>query len=804
VKKELLLEEKYLQDALDYVQKSLGTARDTGRAVPDTGAVWDVTSKALPHAFAYLRSEEEANRIDGSLAVNAWVAMYKAIPVWTTDSRIAELSPSTPGAILDAIQEAMRSGQWADLVNTFRGNLSFGTGGIRGMMAFHREAIRSLKEVGLAAPILRGPNTLNEIVILLTAAGVAKYGRTTTPQFQRAVVGYDCRINGFTLASLVARVFLHYGYTVYLFDAECPYPEVTYAIPHERIQADVGVYISASHNDYRYNGFKLSCANGSQFDPEERDKMYESYIAKATTDDIGEKPPGPSRLMTLDMARPDQLWFLGGEASRPGWNYYGHGKNLINLHDLHREHVRSFLLTRDQLTKQQAGSDALHIGFCAFHGVGNVAVMKLLREVGFPQISEIQGPHHMHLLDGTFPSFCSDEGNERQPDPGDYRAARIAVESLKWDRRAGQSDISDIDVIVGTDPDADRCGIVARAPKGQEYVYSDEFVGDRQLAMVSADEMWTLLLWFRMMMGRRTDGSIPDAAKKFVVVSHTTTEAITRLALKHNIGVVQTWVGFASLAAATRIVWDGRTADIRGLTQGRRTPDQEPCNPFVCECLGMDDDQRSINIAAMEQSNGFSILGQNGGPRSLGIGGHVRDKDGTLAAILVAEVAAYAKRQGLTLFEILDREIYSDPDIGLFVTRYEPDPLDGEYPGIEGDKKKMDILVAAWALHQRREPGAHIAGRTIVNSVVYRTGKYDRLYQKEGFVFPDEGIRFYLDPMPYNHVTVRPSGTGNSLRFHVQLHDRPTPGNLVASKYRLRTEARNILSDVRSLLSAPR
>ena len=99
----------------------------------------------------------------------------------------------------------------------------------------------------------------------------------------------------------------------------------------------------------------------------------------------------------------------------------------------------------------------------------------------------------------------------------------------------------------------------------------------------------------------------------------------------------------------------------------------------------MDGRPRSINVAAMEQSNGFSILG---GPppdgRSLGVGGHVRDKDGTLAALLVAEVAAWAKEQGTTLYELIDKHVYLDPDVGLFVNYYEPDPIDGEYPGHRG------------------------------------------------------------------------------------------------------------------------
>ena len=121
----------------------------------------------------------------------------------------------------------------------------------------------------------------------------------------------------------------------------------------------------------------------------------------------------------------------------------------------------------------------------------------------------------------------------------------------------------------------------------------------------------------------------------------------------------------------------------------------------------MDDRNRSINIAALEQSNGFSILG---GPppdeRSLGVDGHVRDKDGTFAAVLVAELAAYAKQQGTNLLDLLDEKIYLDPALGLYVTHYEPDPIDGEYEGLAG----ADIAgkwIARFAAGGKNRCGCH-------------------------------------------------------------------------------------------------
>ena len=287
--------------------------------------------------------------------------------------------------------------------------------------------------------------------------------------------------------------------------------------------------------------------------------------------------------------------------------------------------------------------------------------------------------------------------------------------------------------------------------------------------------------------------------------SHTTTDAIVKLARKHGIGVSKTWVGFASLSAAVRDAWDKKRHN--ELVEGRATPDAEFCHPFILEDIDMNDN-RSINIGSMEQSNGFSLLG---GPPpdafSLGVDGHVRDKDGTFAALLSAEVAAWAKRNGITLFELVDKYIYLDPEIGLFSNYYEPDPLDGEYPGIEGDRKKIAILNTALGMYRAGTAGGlKIAGLEVLGTAMYRTGKYDRIYPPSGdFVFPDEGVRFYFAEDKLSHLTIRPSGTGNSLRFHVQLHDpEVNEGNLVGKKNALRIKCKEIVDEIREKLGAPR
>jgi phosphoglucomutase len=746
-----------------------------------------VIARARDGVSGYLEEAKASGQIDEQLYRSAMAHTIPHFEKWLTDPNIDRISPSLKSGLTRAVQQR----KWRDIVNAFRQPMRFGTGGIRGMMAFDKESIVQLKEKGLDAPILKGPNTFNNIVLLLTSAGVARFGKDRN--LEKIVIGYDSRIRGLDLAAIVAQLFLAYGYTVYFFDAPCPYPEVTYAIPDSAVRADLGILISASHNDYRYNGYKLSCGNGSQFDPEEREAMYDGYIRKARTDDI--------MLCSFEDAPNEKLYFLGGDAPVKGFDYAGKEANLINMHERHREHVKSFLMTADLAERQARAPNPLEIGFCAFHGSGNVAVPRLLEEVGFKRVWPVT-KRGLNDCNGLFPSFRSAPGLEQQPDPGDPRAACVAVDAFK-EEYPGK--FQDIDVLIGTDPDADRCGVVVKAPEEQRFMYDD-----RDWTLLPADELWALIIWYRIHRDIERHGRIPDVEKKFITLSHTTSDCITKVALANGIGVLKTWVGFAALAAATREIWKGkhgRYAEYLKLSEGRHPDNPLTCDPFVQECLAMEGGNRSINIGAMEQSNGFSMLGgPPPDPRSLGENGHVRDKDGTFAAVLAAEVAAWAKEKGTTLFKLIDDNIYLDPAVGLFVNGYEPDPMDGEYPGIEGDRLKKAILRRALAYFQLALAGdLEIAGLPVTSACIYRTGKYDAVYPPSSdFQFPDEGIRFYFDAERLNHATIRPSGTGNSLRFHTQLHDTVSPGDLIEKKSRLRYLTSQIFAELRRMLKAPK
>ena len=366
---------------------------------------------------AHLAAERDAGRIAGTYYEDAISQTIPNLRKWILASELDRISPNLRDGLRTAIQES----RWEALTNAFSREVAFGTGGIREKMGSRRDEVLRLKKEGIHASIIKGPNTINDVVLLLTSAGVARFGCARKPPLQKVVIGFDSRVRGGDFARMIASLFLAYDFTVYLFDEACMYPSVTYAVP--MLKADIGVFISASHNDFRYNGYKLSCWNGSQFDPAERDDLYRNYIKTTTFSDI--------RTIPFAEAAREKLWFVGGVKRNDGRllesgehkglplgdplpdvprdHYAGREGRIIDLHTLHINHVKQFLLRSDMIA---SASKPLSIGFSAFNGSGRKAVPRLLDEIGFRDVRRIM---KLDALDGMFPAFCSDPHRDRCP-----------------------------------------------------------------------------------------------------------------------------------------------------------------------------------------------------------------------------------------------------------------------------------------------------------------------------------------------------------------------------------------------------
>ncbi|MGD0338654.1 MAG: hypothetical protein ABSB78_07670 [Bacteroidota bacterium] len=701
---------------------------------------------------------------------------------WMEDLNIDRLSPKAKDGILKAIE----NNRWADIAEVFYTDIEFGTGGIRGRAVITDEELEMLRDEGVGAPFLRGPNTINDLVFSQISAAIARFGNDR--KFKSVVIGYDSRLRGRDFAHLVASVFIYFGYKVLLFDDVVPYPEVTFAIPH--LKADIGILISASHNDRRYNGYKLSCSNGSQFSISDRTIILDKYIGTTQFKDISYTP--------LEKTSDDQLLFLGGGYKYPHLEYYSFRGLPKDVHKEHFSHVLEFVLEKKEIREL---TDQIHLAYSAYNGAGGPTVKRLVEALGIIKFDVIAS---MYKVDGMFPAFedlRSPKGYKvyQQPDPGEPRAAEVALK--KYVQEYGEKRLQKVDLLIGTDPDADRTGITVKVPNEFRKI-----VGNHEFLLLDADTAWSLILWYRLENWQKITGlkmmglSIENC---FIAQSHTTTDVMPFLAKKYGLGCVKTWVGFAQLATAVEKVWTGTLYEDYFIPSNRT---EDFRSIFGFENIS----SKSIyNFAALEQSNGFSILG--GRPKSqydLGEYGHVRDKDGTFAAILFLDLLTYSKRIGKSILDIVNEKLYLDPNIGLIRTGYRAAPQYGQYEGLEGRSLKLDIIRNVLHLvDDVTEKGVTIGKRNVTRYEIYKTGKYDIQHghtadrgfdysKRETYWFPDEGIRFYFEDN-YNHLTVRPSGTSQSLRFHVQLRNGDVNKyNINKKRKKLEIEIQTIFDEI--------
>lgn len=728
----------------------------------------------------YLTTQFDKKNISKELYDEAMKATYKNLETWVTDPDIQRVSPNTKLAILDAIKDAVDTNNWADIVDVFRKDVSFGTAGIREKAALTEEALKKLAQYGPGAAVLKGPNTINDIVLLIKTAGVIQYAKKNG--LHKVAIGYDSRIAGKQFAELIAQSFLAHStsehkFTVYLFDEASPFPELSFAVTTKAVRADLGILISASHNPSNYNGYKITDYTGAQLTGKMRDAIVE------TIKGVG---PKDIQLKPLEKAEDGQLIWLGGKERLYGKDYKDgkYHRQLIDMHTLHAEQVKKFIIDKE-VVRQNASK--VKIGYSAFNGAGNRAVPRLLSELGFTDTKVITSLQEMN---GMFPAF----GWGEQPDPGDSISADIAVR--EFIKEHGREAFDALDILIGTDPDADRAGIIVKVPEAQQKYFG-------KYKLLSANDAWTLLLWYRIQrLAELSGGKLPDADKKYITFSHVTTDALEK---------VGELFGVRSLGEMR----NKKGEEAGGYLNGRRS---WVGFSLIAEFCQKAREKGLTNLGGAEESNGFSILG---GPTKenevLADDGHVNDKDGAFAALLLAEVAAYAKSMNTTLFELLDN-IYLNPKVGYFATANKPMPRVGAFKGAEGVTKKINLLKKAqeWAADANKRSGTKdpftMAGLSVIGAMEFKTTKYDKDHY-EGF--PDEGIRFFfadsgLNPgdsftMSRNYITIRPSGTSQTIRFYTQLFGIGINGqNLGDVKYQTarRAEAISLQAQVELLAAA--
>ena len=497
---------------------------------------------------------------------------------------------------------------------------------------------------GLRGIMGAGTNRMNKYIVGMATQGFANYILKAFPGQKglSVVVGHDCRNNGRLFAETVANIFSANGIKVYLFESLRPTPEVSFAI--RQLGAKAGVNVTASHNPKEYNGYKAYWEDGAQvLSPHDTGIIDE--VNKVKIEDV------------KFQGNPDLIEIIGGEMD---FDYM--------------TAVKEAMIDQDVILRQKD----LNIVYSAMHGTGRVIVPLCLRSWGFQNIHVV--PEQM-VIDGNFPTVVS-------PNPENAEAMTLGM-------KLGTK--LNADLVVATDPDADRLAIVCRDNKGEWTI-----INGNQTCM---------MFCYYIIKNKIALGQLKPT--DFLVKTIVTTEVITKMAQKNNIELRDCYTGFKWIAHEIAI------------SEGKQK-----------------------YIGGGEESFGFLPFDK------------VRDKDAPASICLICEIAAWARDNGMTLYDLL-MQIYLEYGFSYEHT------INVVKPGKSGADE-----IKAMMEDFRNNPITEIAGSKVVLAKDFKT-----LKARDG-----EGKETALDmPATSNvlqyfcedgtKVSVRPSGTEPKIKFYLEIKD---------------------------------
>lgn len=398
---------------------------------------------------------------------------------------------------------------------------------------------------GLRGKMGVGTNRMNKYTVGMATQGLANYILKNVPGANHSVcISFDSRNNSAEFARITAHVLANNGISVWLYDRLRPIPLLSFAVRTKK--ATAGVMITASHNPKEYNGYKVFWSDGAQIiSPVDKDIVAE--VNKITDPSMVKFEPGDKCA---------EITLMGDEMDKA-----------------YMDAVTTLMLSPESVARH---SD-MKIVYTPLHGSGVRIVPEFLDRVGFKHILHVP---EQDISDGNFPTVQSPN-----PENGEALTMAIAV-----------ADRENADLVLATDPDADRVGIAVRDDKGK-------------MVLLNGNQTGSILTYY-ILRRRYEKGTLTPGC--YCVKTIVTTELIRAICEKYGVKVYNVLTGFKYIADVVR--------------------NNEGKGEFVC---------------GGEESYGFNV------------GEYVRDKDAPISCAMVAECAAWAADQGKTLYQLL-QDIYRE------------------------------------------------------------------------------------------------------------------------------------------------
>lgn len=396
---------------------------------------------------------------------------------------------------------------------------------------------------GLRGVIGVGTNRMNIYTVRKATQGLANYIIACKGQEKGVAIAYDSRRMSPEFAKEAALCLNANGIKAYVFESLRPTPELSFAV--RELKCIAGIVITASHNPREYNGYKVYWEDGAQITPP-HDKNILAEVAKVTS---------YSNVYTMEM----------GQAVAEGLYH----TIPTEIDDKYMEELKKQSIHPEMIREM---SKDIRIVYTPLHGTGNLPVRRVLKELGFENVYVVK---EQELPDGNFPTVA-------YPNPEDDKAFELALKLAKE---------KDADIVLATDPDADRLGVYCKDSKTGEYV---SFTGN----------MSGMLIAEYILRERKAAGTLPKNGA--LVKTIVTTNMAEEIAEEYQVKLIEVLTGFK----------------------------------FIGEQIRLFEEKKNYEyVFGLEESYGCLA------------GTYARDKDACVAVMMLCEVAAYCKKQGKTLWD---------------------------------------------------------------------------------------------------------------------------------------------------------
>lgn len=500
---------------------------------------------------------------------------------------------------------------------------------------------------GMRGVIGAGTNRMNKYTVRKAAQGLANYVKKEPGLATKGIaIAYDSRHCSKEFAYETALVLAANQIKAFVFDDLRPTPELSFAVRH--LDCAAGVVITASHNPKEYNGFKAYGCDGCQLPPRESDMVIEEVNAIADYASI------PS--MDQQKALEDGLLVIIGS----------------EVDDAYMEALKRVCVNPE--LSRRAGKDSKII-YTPLHGSGNIPVRRILKEIGFEQVLVVP---EQELPDPDFSTV-------KYPNPEEKAAFEIGIALAQKEN---------VDLIIATDPDADRVGVVVRDAKG-------EFV------TLTGNQTGCLLLEY-ILSQKQARGELPENA--FVVKTIVSSELARKITDHYKVELLDVLTGFKFIGEQIRM---------------------------------LDDTGLKKYVFGFEESYGYLA------------GTHARDKDAVVATMLIAEMYAWYREKGMTLYDGL-MEIFSK--YGFVKEGISSFTLKG--------KEGLEKIAAAMTTLRDRRPMA-FGGAAVAVIRDYETGTMTdwESGKEEKLTLPQSNVLHYTMDAG-NWFCIRPSGTEPKIKIY--------------------------------------